>query len=214
MTEMTFGNFQDDDPPARPMHPQVAPTAGPSVVTMTLDSGRLPVTARLDSQWDRKVSPHEMGDAIFQGYVAALWEHDRDALESGRFELLSSFPSRRTRLLALLDASTLDEHRAIVDSFFSGGTYVGRSQVLDRWDDPVVTLTADRGTILSATASTEWIATAPGDVIADQILYCADQLRSTRPGLRSTSTYDGLSDREVEERYADHLGELTRRAAS
>lgn len=211
MSEMTFGNFQDEPPVAEP---QVTQSVGPSVVTMTLDSGRLPITARLDAQWDRKIAPHELGDAIFQGYIHALWEHDREAIESGDLSRLSSFPSRRTRLLTLLEARTIDEHRTLVDSFFSGGTFVGRSQLLDRWDDPVVALTADRGTVRSATASSEWASTAHGDSIGDQILYCADQLRAVRPAARRPGAYDRLSDHELETHYADHLGELTRKAAS
>ena len=216
VTEMTFGNFQDDeydDPPAKPAQPQQH-AGRQSVVAMTLDDARLPVSVQLDKQWDRKVSPEEMSAQIFQGYVEALWKHDRDALEAGHFERLSSIPSRRTRLLTLLDARTLDEHRVLTDSLFGEDNFVGRSRWLDRWDEPVVTLTADRATVRSATASPEWIATAHAESIAAEILYCAEQLRACRLSVHIEGESDLLSDTELEERYADHLGELTRRAAS
>lgn len=210
VTEMTFGSFREDadEPP-----PQATSRgAGAGLVRMRLDSRRLPISVTLDLRWESAVAPHEYAATILDGYQAARWSHDRVAIESGDFKSLSSVPLRRQQLLALLETTSMDQHRTVFAAILGAQTYRAHGDALDRADEPAVELTADRSTLLELWIAPEWAQSASREAVADDVLRCVDRIRAQLP--RFDENFSTLSDEELEARYRDHLGELMRRSVT
>ncbi|MFC3964661.1 hypothetical protein [Nocardia jiangsuensis] len=61
-----------------------------------------------------------------------------------------------------------------------------------------VTMIADRTYIRSIAVRGEWAATAHPDEVCDEILGCADRIRSVRPRLGARGDYSRWTDTELE----------------
>ncbi|MFB7876214.1 hypothetical protein ACFC06_13235 [Nocardia sp. NPDC056064] len=182
------------------------PRLGSRFVSMELDRGLLPVRIKFGTGWSRYVAPNEVGDELMAGYRGAVVENrDRvrsTALSSGRLPTPQDIsdtatPLHRTRLMILLETETWDQYCETSSSMIGGGRYDVHGRMIIGAQHPV-SVTADRRYVCSIKVWHDWAARSHPDDIGDEILVCAERIRSLRPKFVVHRDYSRYSDADLE----------------
>ncbi|MFI6217642.1 hypothetical protein ACIBCD_37030 [Nocardia brasiliensis] len=182
---------------------------GSSFVEMELDGGCLPQCVTLSPHWNRYVAPREVSDELMRAYRAAVEQHlDRLWSTPGHrpqpHEISeAAIPDHRTILIVLLETRTWDEYSSESSSMINSGHFRASGQVIFHGLRPVQ-LTADVSRLLSIEVRSDWAAIAQPESIVDEILWCADQIRSMRPKRIVKEEYSGYTDADLEFQLDQH----------
>ncbi|MFR9752658.1 hypothetical protein ACL02S_16700 [Nocardia sp. 004] len=205
----------DEEPVAAsaPVSPaQAWSSSGSSFATMQLDAALLPVRVELSKQWSRYVEPRDVGDELMRAYQGAVNERVAQRFSSGAWPSLASVsegavPPYRTMLMLLLETETWEQYRETCSAVVRSGDYRahGRAEI---YDEPAVLVRADRISLLSITVWQEWAQQADRLQIADEILWCADEIRSLRPKLVVRGDFSRYSEEDLEFRLERHRQRL------
>ncbi|MEU4648029.1 hypothetical protein [Nocardia fluminea] len=169
---------------------------------MELDGGMLPIRVDFRAGWSRYVAPNEVGDELMLAYRASV---------STRFARLyaerrrpspqevsdNAVPDLRTMLCVLLETDTWDQFSATSSAMNVGSNHEvgGRSIAADR---PALTVWADRRYIRSIGVQSGWAAAAHPEQITDEILWCAEVIRSQRPIFHPQRDYSRYSVEDLQ----------------
>ncbi|MEV6276703.1 hypothetical protein [Nocardia sp. NPDC051832] len=180
------------------------PKAGSSFASIEVDRGFLPIRVRFTPGWNRYVAPNEAGNELLAAYRGAVVDRLNEAYSSAAERLPTpqevsdtATPSRRTLLMILLETHSWDQYCAVSSSMIGVGTYTVRGRIEVGSQHPV-TVEADRRYLCSISISSDWAATAHPDDIGDEILVCADQIRSLRPKFTVQYDYSRYSDDDLQ----------------
>ncbi|WP_157187602.1 hypothetical protein [Nocardia vinacea] len=181
---------------------------GSSFASMELDRGCLPIRILIRPQWSRYVAPHEVGAELMAAYRAAVEKRIDQLYASGRRPTPqeiseAAIPDHRTILMVLLETRTWEEYSIASSSMINSGHFQASGQVIFHGQHPV-RLTADVSRLLSIEVRNDWAATAQPDRIVDEILWCADQIRSMRPKRIVRGDYSRYADDDLEYQLDHH----------
>ncbi|MFI6041844.1 hypothetical protein ACIA8C_09430 [Nocardia sp. NPDC051321] len=202
-----------DPPPQAEGHfaADTAPSAtriGSSFASIELDGGCLPFHILIRPQWSRYVAPHEVGDELMAAYRAAMEMRLEQLYAAGRRPTPreiseAAIPDHRTILTLLLETRTWDEYSSVSSSMINSGNFHASSQVVFRGEHSV-RLTADVSRLLSIEVQNDWAAITQPDRIVDEVLWCADQIRSMRPKRIVRGDYSRYADDDLEYQLDHH----------
>ncbi|MFC9897983.1 hypothetical protein ACFVMC_30190 [Nocardia sp. NPDC127579] len=211
---LVFNHYDDpwddewDEAPLVPSRPPAHPPPASTYASMVLDRGLLPISLRLSPHWHDRVAGEDAADELLRVYESTVEATLFEAMSTGQFaggefRHACGFPDRRTVLALLLEASSWPDYRAVQDEIATRNRFEvhGRAQV-DR--EPVVTLRADCFQVRTLEIWPEWAERAAVAEIADEVLCCADQIRSLRPAYRVRGDYSRYSDEDLEYHHLRH----------
>ena len=196
-----------------PKPPRDAMSPGSSFVTMHLDNGLLPVRVELSRQWSRYVEPQDSGLELMRAYQNAIAQRIAERCATSRtIPTLQSIsdgavPPRRTMLMVLLETDSWEQYQATTSALVGRAEYRAHSNAMI-YGEPAVVITADRVRLASITVRQDWAQRVMPEDIADEILWCAEQIRSLRPNLRVSKDYSRYSDEDLEFNLARHSQRL------
>src|SRR5262249_19773322 len=75
-------------------------------------------------------------------------------------------------------------------------------------DEPAVPMTANRTSIQSITVWEVWARSVDSLMIIDEVLWCADQIRSLRPRFEPTQDFSRYSEEDLEFHHDRHFQKL------
>ncbi|WP_433601002.1 hypothetical protein ACQPXH_04040 [Nocardia sp. CA-135953] len=181
---------------------------GSSFASMELDRGCLPIRILIRPQWSRYVAPHEVGAELMAAYRAAVEQRLDQLYASGRRPTPqeiseAAIPDHRIILMVLLETRTWEEYSIASSGMINSGHFQASGQVIFHGQNPVK-LTADVSQLLSIEVRNDWAATAQSDRIVDEILWCADQIRSMRPKRIVRGDYSPYTDDDLEYQLDQH----------
>ncbi|MCP2278682.1 hypothetical protein APR09_004264 [Nocardia amikacinitolerans] len=181
---------------------------GSSFASMELDRGCLPIRIKIGPQWSRYVAPSEVGDELMAAYRAAMEKRLDQLFASGRRATPqeiseAAIPDHRTILMMLLETRTWDEYCSVSSGMINSGHFQASGQVIFHGQHPV-RLSADVSRVLSIVVRSDWAATAQPERIVDEVLWCADQIRSMRPKRVVRGDYSRYADDDLEYRLDRH----------
>ncbi|MFG1792817.1 hypothetical protein [Nocardia sp. NPDC049149] len=182
---------------------------GVGLFTMTLDEGRLPTQVEVSRNIHDRLNPSDLSAAAMTGYYVALWQHDAQAIASGRWTELTVSPSRRTELITLLDTGSLAEFERVERSLRQSDEFVGRGPITDFGTSSIM-VAASISRIGSIEIDPRWAATANPADIAHDILDCANQIRKQRPRFHEDGSWADRTDDELEHELSEYQRYLTR----
>ncbi|MFR9751100.1 hypothetical protein ACL02S_08695 [Nocardia sp. 004] len=196
----------------REAEPAYQPRVGSSFASMQLDRGFLPVRIDLGSGWSRYVGPHEVGEELLAAYRGAVVERLKGLYSSGRWPSPqevseAAVPDRRTVLMVLLETRTWEQYCEVSSSMVNGARYEVNGRVVIEGRHPV-TVSADRRYLRSITVWSDWAARTHPEGIVDEILWCADNIRSLRPKFTVRGDYSRYSDADLEYHLDHHRLQL------
>jgi hypothetical protein len=187
--------------------------AGSSFASMQLDRGLLPIKIDLDRQWSYQVQPHEYETELLKAYDRAIAQElarilsSRSFLPDGGFDIDCGVPDRRTQLVILLETPRWSEYQVTLDAMIAknGHRVTGRTLYQG---EPAVHMTADRMRINSINIRSGWAGPLDPAVIVDELLWCADQIRSQRPKFNVRGDYSRYSVEDLEFQHDQHVRSL------
>ncbi|WP_433196283.1 hypothetical protein ACQP1G_43830 [Nocardia sp. CA-107356] len=187
---------QEAKPPLEP------PSTGSSFASMELDRGFLPVRIEFSSGWSRSVGPHEVAEELMLAYRGAVSLRLARLYSSGRWPSPqevsdTAVPDHRTVLMLLLDTETWEQYSDVSSRMIRDAGYDVYGSVVFHDEHPV-RVSADRTYLQSITVWPEWAGSAESYQIADEILWCADQIRSLRPRFEVRGDYSRYADADLE----------------
>lgn len=180
---------------------------------MHLDNGLLPVRVELSRQWNRYVEPQDSALELMRAYRAAITQRVAERCAASRtvpsLQSISdgAVPPRRTMLMVLLETDTWEQYQATSSALVGRGEYRAHSNAMI-YGEPAIVVTADRVRLVSVTIRQDWAQRATPADIADEILWCAQQIRSMRPSLRVAGDYSRYSDEDLEFNLSRHSQRL------
>ncbi|WP_459545188.1 hypothetical protein [Nocardia sp. X0981] len=223
---------QPRTPPAAPSKPPVQtppfgsrsdtsepPRTGSPFVSMEVDRGFLPTRISIGAGWVHQVAPHEAGDELMRAYHKAAADRLQRVYSSGRWPtpqevFESAVPDRRTIMMMLLETATWDEYSSLQRTIVKDAVLDVFGKVALNGERPV-SLTADRHYVLSIRIGSWWAAAVDPYAIVDEVLWCANEIRSIRARFVPDHNYSSYSDEDLEYQLKRHreqlIGEGTRR---
>ncbi|WP_280510068.1 hypothetical protein [Nocardia farcinica] len=187
-----------------PVDQRETPKVGSSFVSMELDRGLLPSSVRFAPSWRRYVAPNDVGDELMAAYRGAVVERLNFLYSSSAGRLPaphevsdSAVPDRRTVLMVLLETETWDQYCEVSSSMVGGGRYTVSGRIEVGSGHPV-TAVADRRYLRSIAVWSDWAAAVHPDDLGDEILTCAERIRSMRPRFSVRYDYSRYSDADLE----------------
>ncbi|MGX1806147.1 hypothetical protein ACWIGI_10575 [Nocardia sp. NPDC055321] len=181
-------------------------------VTMQLDSGLLPVRLEFHADWSQQVAPSAAGRELFTAYQAAVVRQHRQNIENrggwkhGRSTHPGATP-RRKQLELLLDATTREQYVEVLRLIGSLGDYTADGPTSE-YDDPVLTIRANRFSITSFSVVPQWVAHAEHWALETEILTCTETIRAMRPVPTVRGDYARYTDAELEAWNQQHYQRL------
>ncbi|MET9024118.1 hypothetical protein ABZW96_00695 [Nocardia sp. NPDC004168] len=176
--------------------------AGSSLVSMDLDGGFLPVSIDFSSGWRTHVAPHEVSDELMSAYRAAASMRLDRLYSTGRLpspqEISeTAVPDRRKILMVLLETETWEQFSETSSRMLRDAEYqvYGRAETSDRYFAEVV---ADRTYLRSIKISSSWPGSTDPHQLSDEILRCAQQIRSLRPTFEARRDYSRYTEADLE----------------
>ncbi|WUA09521.1 hypothetical protein OG225_07510 [Nocardia sp. NBC_01377] len=106
-------------------------------------------------------------------------------------------------MMVLLETRTWEQYASVSSGVVDSGRYRASGRIAVDGGHPV-TVTADRTYVRSIEVRSDWAATAHLDAIGDEILWCADQIRSMRPRFVPRGDYSRHTDADLEEQLDRH----------
>lgn len=175
----------------------------------TLDETRLPTGIYVNPNLHRRLEPQQFSNAATAGYYEALWRIDGPKIFDGDLTKLSSIPSRRLEIIALLQSRSLAEfeelERAAWGNFECAG-YGPKSS----FGQPSVTVVADLARIKTIGIDPRWSSNAKPSDIGYDIIDCANQIRVRRPRYPGGGPWDRRTDDELETELREYKNYLAR----
>ncbi|MFD8102638.1 hypothetical protein ACFV24_24175 [Nocardia fluminea] len=174
---------------------------GSSFVSMKLDRGFLPVRIEFSRSWSRYVEPHEVSDELMQAYQSAASDRLETLYSNNRLPTPqevneSAIPDHRTIMMVLLETTSWDQYLNTFSRMASDAEYSVHGSVAS-YGENVVTVRADRRYIQSIAVQSNWAASADMHRISDELIWCADQIRSLRPNFAVSESYAKYSDEDL-----------------
>ncbi|MEV0360309.1 hypothetical protein AB0H71_30065 [Nocardia sp. NPDC050697] len=205
--------FWDDEPlvpraVAAPPAPPPRISVGSSFVTIEVDSGCLPVRVSPNSQWRSQVAPNEASAELMAAYRAAVSERVERLCAGGTWPTAQQIsdaatPDARTIATVLLETRTWAEYTALSSAMIGSSRYQGSGQAVI-YGASAVTVIADGTQLRAIEVRSGWAATADPDEIGDELLRCADMVRSARPTFTVRGDYSRYSDADLEHELDRH----------
>ncbi|MGW5922663.1 hypothetical protein ACWFPY_27065 [Nocardia fluminea] len=187
---------------------------GSSFATIEVDRGLLPARVELSRQWNRYVNPAEAGDELMRAYKKAVADHVRRSIAAGKlltgeFRHACPVPDERTVTMLLLEAGSWADYRETQTRIFTRGVFEvhGRALIDNR---PIVSMTADCFQVKSMHVWGGWRQQVDPIQIGDEVLFCADHVRSLRPTFKVKGDYSRYSDEDLEYQHIRHRDNLIR----
>ncbi|MEU1994668.1 hypothetical protein ABZ511_09485 [Nocardia gamkensis] len=182
--------------------PPIQPAAGSSFVSMELDGGFLPVRIDFSSEWRTRIAPHEVSEELMSAYKAAASLRLNRLFSSGRLPSAqevseAAVPNRRTILTVLLETTTWEQFSETSSKMIREAEYHVYGRAAFRDGQPVG-VGADRTYIKSIKVSPDWPGSSQPDQLSDEILWCADQIRSLRPKFEVQRDYSRYSEADLQ----------------
>ncbi|MGQ4599241.1 hypothetical protein [Nocardia sp. R6R-6] len=187
------------------------PPSKSSFVHVEIDDGGLPNSVKLSRTWKRSYDPAEYGASILSAYRYAVYERAIRMMESGRVGT-PTFPSMRSIVPTLLQTRSHFEYKETLDRLIGRATYVAHGPGLTEFDEPALTVKADRSGLRSIGIDGNWAASVEEFAIAQDIVGCAKQIRAMKPVLVSDPYLEQESDDQLMERLVEHICRLRRDA--
>ncbi|MFC8045867.1 hypothetical protein [Nocardia sp. NPDC057353] len=189
-----------------------SPRIGSSSVAMELDADFLPVHIRLAPEWSRSVAHLEVGAELVAAYRGAVSErldtlHAARRMPTPQEISASAVPDHRTRMMLLLETETWEQYSALTSIMVATGRYEahGRAVADGRY---AVTMSAHGWYLETIEVQAAWGASAHPDRIVDELLFCADGIRSQRTRYTVRGDYSRLTDADLEHHLRDHRRQL------
>ncbi|WP_327109789.1 hypothetical protein OHB12_18145 [Nocardia sp. NBC_01730] len=180
-----------------------------SLVDVEVGDDRLPTNIKLSRRWKDAFEPSQYGKSIMDAYHYAVYELAVRLVENG-IRPRSSWPSLREVVPLLLQQRTYDEFHAVWNSLYLDTAYTVHGPGYNQYDEPGLTVTATRSTLLSIAIDTSWATTVHGTAIAQDILECCDQVRAKKAKLVRDIYLDQETDQELTDRLVRHEQQLMR----
>lgn len=187
---------------------------GSSFATIEVDLGLLPSRVELSRQWNRYVNPADAGDELMRAYKRAVADHVGRSVAAGKF-LTGEFrhacpaPDKRTVTMLLLESRSWADYRETQTRIFTRGVFDvhGRALIDNR---PIVSMTADCFQVRSMHVWVGWGQQVDPIQISDEVLSCADRVRTLRPTFKVEGDYSRYADEDLEYQLVRHRDNLIR----
>ncbi|MFE6920245.1 hypothetical protein ACFVAV_04280 [Nocardia sp. NPDC057663] len=185
---------------------------GSRFVAMELDRGFLPTQIEFSQSWSRYVGPHEVGGELTQAYQSAASDrlasvYSINPRPTPQDVSESAVPDTRTIMAMLLETATWGEYVELFNDMTKDAEYRVHGCVsLD--GENSVTVYADRTYMQSIAVSPNWVASVDTHRLADELIWCANQIRSLRPVFATKQDYSQYSDEDLKyhmDRHRDYL---------
>lgn len=187
---------------------------GSSFATIEVDLGLLPSRVELSRQWNRYVNPADAGDELMRAYKRAVADHvGRSAaagkLLTGEFRHACPAPDRRTVMMLLLESQSWADYRETQTRIFTRGVFDVHGRALIDYR-PIVSMTADCFQVRSMHVWVGWGQQVDPIQISDEVLSCADRVRTLRPTFKVEGDYSRYADEDLEYQLVRHRDNLIR----
>lgn len=201
--------FWDDEPVAPlPGDPRPSVEAGtqPSDSTfasMTLDRGLLPIGIVFHAGWRHHVAPHETGAELLRAYhfavqtrMAALFA-TTERVPTPHEVSEDAVPDLRTIMAILLETTTWEQFTTTSSRVVTNERYEVHEGTLFR-GTPATTVRADRDYLLSIEIQPLWAAAVEPHRVFDDVVRCADRIRTLRPRFSVVGDYSRYSNADLQ----------------